>query len=270
MRTNVTEGSTAQGDIYGVVPAIKMYLRCQFGNMGEYVVRAEAGQPYTMECPDGSVLNDLETYIFSSKWISKVGSLAHLRPKFVDFSNAPLLTRAEIGSSDPTLVNTTMNTANTGGISFDNNPLLEYIDLRNIPYLAQPLDLSNLASLEELYTTNSGITGVVFAKGAPLKIAALNSPKQLVALKLDKIESSTKGGGALTSIRVEESPAIDTLTLVKAATALERGRLLDVNWADTNPDAILRLTTKAGLNEFGKNKQFEQTAPPATHKRQEV
>lgn len=253
LRTNVTEGSTAQGDIYGVVPAIKMYLRCQFGNMGEYVVRAEAGQSYTMECPDGSVLNDLETYIFSSKWISKVGSLAHLRPKFVDFSNAPLLTRAEIGSADTTLVNTTMNTANTGGISFDNNPLLEYIDLRNIPYLAQPLDLSNLASLEELYTTNSGITGVVFAKGAPLRIAALNSPKQLVALKLDKIESFTMGGGALTSIRVEESPAIDTLALVKAATALERGRLLDVNWADTNPDAILKLTTKAGLNEFGKD-----------------
>ena len=253
LRTNVTEGSTAKGDIYGVVPSIKMYLRCQFGNMGEFVVRANAGQAYTMECPDGSVLNDLETYIFTSKWISEVGSLAHLRPKFVDFSNAPLLRRAEIGSADSTLVNTTMNTANTGGINFDNNPLLEYIDLRNIPYLAQPLDLSNLASLEELYTTNSGITGVTFAKGAPLRIAALNSPKQLVALQLDKIESFTMGGGALTSIRVEGSPAIDTLKLIKAATALERGRLLDVTWADSNPDAILMLTTKAGLDEFGKD-----------------
>ena len=251
LRTNVPEGSTVKGDIAGVVPFIKMYLRCQFGNVGEYVVRAEAGQEYTMVCPNGANLNDLETYLFSSQHIAKIGSLAHVHPKFVDLSDAPLLRRAEIGSGEVGYSNTSMNTANTGGISFDNNPFLEYIDLRNIPLLTQSLNLSKLASLEEIYTTDSGITGVEFAKGAPVRVAALNNLKKVVARGLTHLESFTMGAGAMTSIWVENSPGIDTLALVKGAANLERGRLPDVVWADEDADAVMGLTTKAGFDEFG-------------------
>ena len=251
LRTNVPDGSTATGDITGVVPFVKMYLRCQFGNVGEYIVRANAGQEYTMVCPDGANLNDLETYIFSSQYISQIGSLAKVYPKFVDFSDAPRIRRAEIGSGEVGYSNTSMNTANTGGISFDNNPYLEYIDLRNIPLLAQSLNLTKLTSLEEIYTTDSGITGIEFAKGIPLRVAALNNLKKIVARDLDKIERFTIGASEMTSLWVEGSPAIDTLTIVKAAANLERGRLPDVVWADEDADAIMRLSALAGFDEFG-------------------
>ena len=251
LRTNVPEGSTVTGDISGVVPFIKMYLRCQFGNVGEFVVRAEAGQEYTMACPSGANLNDLETYLFSSQYIAKIGSLSHVYPKFVDLSDAPRLRRAEIGSGEVGYSNTSMNTANTGGINFDNNPYMEYIDLRNIPLLNQSLNLSKLTSLEEIYTTDSGITGIEFAKGAPVKIAALNNLKKIVARGLTRLESFSMGASEMTSIWVEDSPNIDTLSLVKGATNLERGRLPDVAWADEDADAIMGLTDKAGFDEFG-------------------
>ncbi len=233
LRTNVPVGATVNGDITGVVPFVKMYLRCQFGNVGEYVVRAESGQAYTMVCPNGANLNDLETYLFSSQHISMIGSLAHVYPKFVDLSDTPLLRRADIGSGEVGYSNTSMNTANTGGISFDNTPYLEYIDLRNIPLLTQSINLSKLTSLEEIYTTYSGITGVEFAKGAPVRVAALNNLKQIIARGLTKLESFTVGAPEMTSIWVEDSPAIDTLTIVKGATNLESGRLPDVVWAET-------------------------------------
>ncbi len=253
LRANVPENSDAKGDISGVVPFIKMYLRCQFGEAGEYVIRAEAGQAYTMVCPPGANLNDLETYIFNAQHITHIGSLSHLYPKFVDVSDALLLRRAEFGSGVVGYSNTSMNTANTGGVTFDNNKYLEYIDLRNIPYLAQSLNLSKLDSLEEIYLTNSGITGVTFAKGAPLRVAALNNLKSLVARNLSDVESFTMGSAALASIWVEGCPGIDTLALVKPATALERGRLPDVTWVDENADTVMRLTSKAGLDEFGQD-----------------
>ncbi|MBE6683479.1 MAG: hypothetical protein E7595_04915 [Ruminococcaceae bacterium] len=251
LRTNVPEGSTTKGDITGVIPYVNMYLRCQFGNVGEYVIRAEAGKEYTMVCPDGANLNDLETYLFSSQHITQIGSLSAVYPKFVDFSDAPLIRRAEIGSGEVGYSNTSMNTANTGGINFDNNPYLEYIDLRNIPYLAQSLNLAKLLSLEEIYTTDSGITGIEFAKGAPVRIAALNSLKKIVARGLNKIERFTVGASEMTSLWVEGSPVIDTLTIVKGASNLVRGRLPDVVWSDENADVVMRLTDKAGFDEFG-------------------
>jgi hypothetical protein len=252
LRANVPIGSSVKGDVVGVVPFVDIYLRCQFGNVGEAVIRAKAGEEYTLVCPPGANLNDLETYLFSSQYITHIGSLANVHPKFVDFSDAPLLRRAEIGSGELNYSNTSMNTANTGGISFDNNPYLEYIDLRNIPYLSQPLNLSKLTSLEEIYITGSGITGVEFAKGAPIRRAALNNPTKLIARGLNKIEQFTVGAVSLTSLWIEESPAIDTLTLVKTAAKLERGRLPDVVWRDDNADAILRLSKKTGFDEFGK------------------
>ena len=253
LRTNVPEGSDATGDITGVVPFVDMYLRCKFGNVGEYVIRAKAGQTYTMICPEGANLNDLETYIFSSQHITHVGSLASVYPKFVDFSDAPLLRRAEIGSDANGYLNTSMNTANTGGINFDNNPYLEYIDLRNIPYLTQSLNLSKLTSLEEIYISESGITGVEFAKAAPVRIAILNTLKKLVARGLTRLEKIAVGYSALTSIWIEETPLIDTMAMVKAAKSLERGRLTDVSWEDESADVIMSLSTKAGFDEFGKD-----------------
>ena len=255
LRTNVPEGLDVSGDITGVVPFTDMYIRCKFGNVGEYVIRAKAGQEYTMICPEGANLNDLETYIFSSQNISMIGSLASVYPKFVDFSDAPLLRRAEIGSSEVGYSNTSMNTANTGGISFDNNPYLEYIDLRNIPYLAQSLNLTKLLSLEEIYTTDSGITGIEFAKGAPIRIAALNNLKKIVARGLNKVEKFSIGSQVMTSIWIEESPAIDTLAIVRSAPLLERGRLPDVTWSDENADVVMSLIDKSGFDEFGKDSE---------------
>jgi hypothetical protein len=251
LRANVPIGSSVKGDVVGVVPFVDIYLRCQFGEVGEAVIRAKAGEEYTLVCPPGADLNDLETYLFSSQYITHIGSLANVHPKFVDFSDAPLLRRAEIGSGELHYSNTSMNTANTGGISFDNNPYLEYIDLRNIPYLSQPLNLSKLTSLEEIYITGSGITGIEFAKGAPIRRAALNNPTKLIARGLNKVEQFTVGAVNMTSLWVEETPAIDTLTIVKTAPSLARGRLTDVVWRDNNADAIIGLSGKAGYDEFG-------------------
>ena len=240
------------GDIVDVVPSADIYLRVQYGNAGEVVIRAKAGQTYTLEMPSGIALNDLETYIYSASVIQSIGSMAALYTKFADISSAVRLRQLILGSSETGYENTGM-TAQNGGVSLGASSLLEKVDLRGTPELAKPLDLSSLGYLKEVYLTNSGITGVTFADGALLETAYLGSPATLVARNLAKLTTFSMSGENLTSLWVENCSAIDTKTLCAAAESLARVRLIGVNWSLPNASLLLRLTTLAGLDETGSN-----------------
>ncbi|MBR4193741.1 MAG: hypothetical protein IKQ54_05375 [Oscillospiraceae bacterium] len=255
MRLNAPEtwaGVEPSGDIVDVVPYQDIYLRVQYGNAGEVVIRAKAGQSYDIEMPAGASLNDLETYIYSASKITSIGSLAAVYTKFADISSASRLKQLILGSSEEGYENTGI-TAETGGVSIGASSLLEKIDLRGTPNLAKPLDLSGQAYLKEVYLTNSGITGVTFAPGAPVETAYLGSPATLVARNLQELSTFSMSGVNLTTLWVENSPAIDTKVLCGEAESLARGRLIGVNWNLPNTALLFQLAALAGLDDQGGN-----------------
>ena len=237
LRTNSPgnwQGVEPSGDME-ITPYSDMYVIVKYGNAGTVKVRAKRGVACAITCPaDG--LNDTETYIYSASNITKIGSLAGLYTKEADISTAIRLQRLEIGSGAVGYSNSIIET-----VSFGPNTMLEYIDLRGTPNLVQAIDLSTLTSLVELYLTGSGVTGVTFAPGAPVTTARLPSLMALVARKLSALVNYTLDAVKMTSVWVEETPAIDTLALAKAATGLSRGRLIDVDWTDSDPDVLMRL-----------------------------
>ncbi len=246
------EGVEPCGDIVDIVPSADIYLRVQYGNAGEVVVRAKAGQTYTIEMPSGISLNDLETYIYSASVIKSIGSMAALYTKFADIGAATRMGQLIIGSSETGYENTGM-TAESGGVSLGASTLLEKVDLRGTPALAKPLDLTSLGFLKEVYLTNSGITGVTFANGAPIETAYLGSPATLVARNLSKLSTFSMNGANLTSLWVENCAAIDTRTLVGAASSLARGRLIGINWTLPNALLLMQLKDLGGLDANGEN-----------------
>lgn len=236
-----TVNSAAAGNI-DITPYSDLYIVVMYGTNGTVRIRAKRNQTYTVECPADS-LSDTEIYIFSASNLTELGSLANLKTKFVTLTKAGKLQVLPIGSDEAGYQNLNMT-----ALSLGSNTLLEYLDLRGLPNLVQLLDLSALTSLEEFYGNGSGITGLVFAQGAPLKIARVPAVTSFTARDLTQLETFVMDGAGLVSLWVENSPGIDTLALCTAATGLSRGRLTGVDWTAENADVLIRL---AGLQSNG-------------------
>lgn len=255
LRANAPEewgGVEPSGNITGIVPYASTYITVKYGNAGTVKVRAVRGQSYDIEMPEGASLNDLETYIYSASNIASIGSLAGLYTKFADLSSAKKLQQMILGSDAEGYANTSLNSEN-GGVSFGNNILMRKIDLRGNPNLAQGLNLSVLKSLEEIYTTGSGVTGITFARRAPVRIAQLNAIRQLIARDLTSLETFAMPATNLQTVWIENCPLIDTKALVTAATNLTRGRIIGINWELDNTALLKRLANLAGMDNTGEN-----------------
>ena len=225
-----------------------MYFVVVYGNGGTARVRAKRNVPTLIECPTDS-LGDTETYIFSASHLISISSLAALKPKFVLATTASRLQQLIVGSGEIGYENLNLNQIGIG-----NNEMLEILNLQSTPKLETALDMTKLTSLEEFLANGSGLTGVTFAKGAPLKTARVPAVGSLVAIDLTRLETFVMDSRNLLTIRVENCPAIDTLEICKNATKLTRGRLTDVVWNDDTADTILRLASlqiEGGLDSNG-------------------
>ena len=240
-----TVANAAAGNI-DITPYSDLYITVMYGTNGTVRIRAKRNATYTVECPVDS-LTDTETYIFAASNLTKLGSLARLKTKFVTLTRAEKLQVLPIGSDEEGYENLNMTE-----LSLGNNPLIEYLDLRGLPNLTGAMNLSNLTSLEEFYASGcdmvvhgdgsvTGMTSLTFAQGAPLRIVRAPATGTLVARDLALLEVFAMVGEKLTALWVENCPMIDTLALCKAATGLSRGRLIGVDWTDDNADTLIKL-----------------------------
>lgn len=237
-------GVKPTGD-FAITPYADMYIIVKYGSQSVRI-RAKRGISYPIVCPVTEALSDTEIYLYLASNIVEITSVAGLYCQYIDLAPASRLRKFIAGSDADGYAN-----QNLTSISFGNNELLEYIDLRGTPALAHDLDLSLLTSLVTLYLTGSGVTGVTFALGAPVEVAELCAVSSLVARRLSSLTKFTMDGSNLLKIWVEESPVIDTLAAVKAAKNLNRGRLPDVAWSTDTADTLVRLAGLAGLDENG-------------------
>ena len=223
-----------------------MYLVVMYGNGGTVSLRAKRNVPTVIHCPTDS-LGDTETYIFGAGNLTAISSLAAMKPKFVLATTAEKLQELVIGSGEVGYRNLNLNQIGVG-----NNRMLKLLDLSGCPELKTALDLSGLTALERFLAGGSGLTGVSFARGCPLKEVRLPAVGSLTALELHGIESFLMDPSGLKLIRVEDCPGIDTLAICKGAAGLERGRLTNVDWTDSDATAILHLAKLPGYDGQGK------------------
>lgn len=223
-----------------------MYLVVMYGNGGTVSVRAKRNVPTTIHCPTDS-LGDTETYIFGASNLIAISSLAAMKPKFVLATTAEKLQELVIGSGETGYRNLNLNQIGVG-----NNRMLKLLDLSGCPELKTALDLSGLTALERFLAGGSGLTGVSFARGCPLTEVRLPAVSSLTALELQGIESFRMDPSELKLIRVEDCPGIDTLAICKGAPKLERGRLTNVDWTDTDATTLLHLARLPGYDGQGK------------------
>ena len=242
---NTWSGVTPNGDLTLKIYA-DAYVNVNYANTKLVKIRAKRGQTISITNPYDENFSDTEIYIGSAANISEIGSIAGLYCQYIDLGYAKRLRKLIAGANEDNYSN-----GNMTEISVGTNPLLEYLDLQGTPALVQDLDLSHLTSLKYLYLTNSGITGVTFAPNAPLIEAELCALTSLVARNLPYLETFTMDPINLTTIWVEECPAIDVLSIIQQAPSLNKGRVLDVDWEVDSADVLTRLARLAGLSESG-------------------
>ncbi len=237
-------GVEPTGD-FAITPYADMYIIVKYGSQSVRI-RAKRGISYPIVCPVSEALSDTEIYLYLASNIVEISSVAGLYCQYIDLAPASRLRKFIAGSDADGYVN-----HNLTSISFGNNELLEYIDLRGTPDLKHDLDLSLLTSLVTIYLGGSGVTGVTFALGTPVQTAELCALSSLIARRLTSLTSFRMDGSNLLKLWVEDTPIIDTHTLVSEAINLNRGRLPDVSWNVDTADALLRLSGLAGLDENG-------------------
>ena len=227
-----------------VIAYTNLYLNVLAGST-PYQVRAVEGQPVELDI--SAHLNNTEIYFYHAPWLQSLGDLSGL---YLGQFEAGKLTRVrelQIGSEVGGYVNT-----NFAQASFDNCRKLEKLNLGGLANAARSFDFSDNLYLKELYTRGSGITGLTFAPNGRLETAQLNAVK---SLNLDRLTRLTEfyipSCVGLRSLRVEQCPTVDTLTMVREAKNLERVRLTDIDWQCADASVLMRLTGCAGLDDEG-------------------
>ena len=222
------------------------YVHVRFGNAGSVKVRGKCGQEVMIPCK-ADTANDLETYIYSAGSISRLGDLSGLMADRIELGSAVKLRNLPLGSQEPGYENRDLEQLSFGTVSN-----LESIELSGLTGLKGTLDLSAFDGLREIYAVGSGISGVIFPAYGAVERAVLPPVGTLSLRGLQKLESLSMEPSGLVNLRLEDCPTIDSLSLCRQATALQRGRLTQVNWHNADTDLLLRLAGLTGYDGEGK------------------
>lgn len=241
-------GVTPNADIT-VIPFSAMYAGVRYKANGELQqTRAMAGDTVLFEAPD-ETFNDTETAIYGASNLSSLGDLAPLYCGSIDVSKATRLTTLKIGDATEGYSNPNLTEVAVGA-----NRLLKSIDVRNCPNLTS-LDVSGCVNIQEIYATDSGITGVDLPVGGYVKV--LHLPYTLKNLTIKDqlyIEDLTIADmDDMTTLNIENAPTVDVLDILDKATNLKYVRLVKMNWTfDTSEEMLhMILMNYGGLDDNG-------------------
>lgn len=235
-----------------LTPYSDMYLSVMFGATYRQKIRAKAGQQYDITCPF-STMDDTAVLIYCASRIQSLGDVSACYIHDNDFSKAEKLQELIIGNNTNGYQNVFLTNLVIG-----NNKLLEYLDIRNTPNLAQSLNVSGCSNLEELYAEGSGITGITFANGGKIRIAHLPSISSIIMKNLTYIEDiQIETFQNMQTIVIENTPAIDTYSYVNNSPNLTNVRLIGIDWGEDeeikDTSILDRLLKIAGIDASGYN-----------------
>ena len=261
IRGNVPIGSGIKPNYsLTLVPYSDMYICVKYGSTGEPIHSEENGKPKRIKAGEKYVFeSDADRmdfiYVYAASRIQEVGDLSRCYVGDNNFSSATRLQKLVIGSTDSGYENTFMKE-----VLVANNPLLEYLDLRNISGINTVIDVSGCSNLKELYAEGTNAIGAIFANGGLLQTAHLpNTTKSLSMKSLNYITDDgfvvADGFGNLETLIVENTPNINTYNIVTSAPKLSALRLVGLNWDETyqieDGSIFDRLLTIGGRDSSG-------------------
>lgn len=259
----ITVRGYAKADIT-VRPYADIYATVKYGS---YLVqkRALRGSSYTLECPLDNV-NDTEIYIYSASQLADVGDLSGLKVGYAEFSMATKLQILKLGDSSASYSN-----ANLTELYLGNNTLLKILDVRNCPNLGlgeiqQSVDISGCVNIEEVYFDGTSITGLTLPNGGILKVLHLPATiTNLTVLNQKAITDFTMAGYSnVTTLRVENSPAIPAIEILNGMAANSRVRIIGFHIEAESGDEVAaflsKLDSMRGLDENGNNVDTAQVS----------
>ena len=168
-----------------LTPAIDLYVGVSFGGGTTVALKrttANVSKSFQYQAETG--VTEMETWIYSGDLIADLGDLSVFYGNEFDLSKATRLRRLKIG--DPA---SNYSNANLVTLDLRNMGLLEYVDLRNCPNLAIPINLEGSPRLEEAYFEGTAITGVDIAEGG--SIEKLHLPGTIATLTLINLSKLT-------------------------------------------------------------------------------
>lgn len=215
-------------------------------------IKAEKGVYYTVDFSESSSsMNDTVVNIHGASNVRAIGDMSSLYIKFCNFSKATKLRSLQIGSNVSGYTNLGLES-----VGFESNPMLEELYIQNCPNSTSTLDLSGCQSLKKIDVRGSGFTGIIFATGGLVDKADLCSPASLTLMNLYNLTDSNltlESYNNLTTLRFEDCPEINSLTMVNNAVNLNRVRILGVDWGLSDSTLLNQMLLKQGLDENNHN-----------------
>lgn len=240
-----------KGEI-NIVPYSHIYARVQFGNAKDETKRAWRNEKVLFTTDGISVVNDLETHIYSADRISDLGDLSDFKVGLCNFSHASKLSRIILGREEEGYTN-----GNLKSLELGKNGLLNEINVSNCYNLAGSLDAGGCYGLEIFKARGSRVSGVTFSNGGRLKEVAL--PETIVNLTLrnqTEIQSLTLDSYEnLETLFLENVPTLPIENIILSSPKLNRVRLSNLEWTASSEqslrEVINKLKTCRGLTETG-------------------
>lgn len=235
----------APSTTFHITPYADTYIVVRYGS-AQVQKRAKRGQVYEISAPPNTALNDTETYCYNASMLQSLGDLSAFYPGYVNLAGGIKLRDLLIGNGTDGYSNTNFN-----ALSVSSNPLLEQLNLQNLPNLATSINVETCVNMTQFLADGSSITGVVLPTGGKLNTLTLpGTITSITAKSLNYLTSlSIDSYNNIMSLVIENSPSIDSLTLVTQSPKLATVRLLGVNWTLSDDNTLERLYGMTGLDE---------------------
>ena len=235
-----------------VTPYSHIWPRIKYAS-ATVTARGKRNTPTTLINPNDKV-TDGETYIYSADRLADIGDLSHLYVGYADFTAARKLQRLQLGSAATGYENTKLNELYVG-----NNDLLTELDVQNCSALTMTVDLSACDGLETVKAKGSATTGFTLPVGGHIKTLELPGTITNFTIRDQKLlESVTfEGYTALSTLRVENTPNVPVEDIIKSAGALNRVRVIGVDWQYDDEAELTAIVNKLdrciGMDAAGNN-----------------
>jgi hypothetical protein len=254
LRCVVPSGELAVEPNYSLtlVPYAHMYVNVQYSTK-TLQEKGEPNVPITLDF-DGDSTDIVK--IYSGYWLQSIGDISACYPKTVNSSVGEELKQFKLGSD------AVLDLGDGDYIRYDNpyvetidiqgSELLEELNIENISGYKESFDISSLGNLRTMEAKGSGITALIADGNSELHTIEIPgvdtlSLKRLVKLNNLDIEDYTK----ITELVVEDTPGVNWLNVVAAATNLRRFRMTGVEWEVADADILERIYNMVGPGGTG-------------------
>ena len=256
MSDRITMRAHAQGSIF-LTSYINMYGQVYFNAaMDEHRMMRDTETEFVWQTEGAE---DAVIGVNNAAMLTSLGDLSPLMLELIDISGALHLTYLKVGDGTEGYINDNLNSLTLG-----NNTLLRTLDVRNCTKLTQSVDASGCTNIEEVYFDGSSVTGVSLPKGGNLK--KLHLPATVTDLTLLNQTKLTEfvmpDYSKVTTLRIENTPLVDTKAIFDAMAPGSRIRIIGFDWTLNSAEALMvfcnKLDTMRGLDENGNNTDHAQ------------